>query len=316
MIKMNSSRTVKSQAALISVASNIFLILLKSTAGVLTGSVAILSDAIQSGMDLLASVITFYSVKHADTPADEDHHYGHEKLEDLSAGIEAMLLLAGAVVIALDALRRLLREGTISQPGIGIIVVVAAIAVNAVVSTYLKKIGSQQESAALLADAANLHTDAIVSLGVLASLIVDKLTGWHWIDPMVGFVVAAVITITAVHILKDSGARLLDEALPPEELKAIANVIDAFIEQNAVGYHDLRARHVGNRHQVDFHMQFADGITLQEAHRLGHLLQDKIMENLPRTTVLIHLEPEERVRPSSIDQRFYRIETEVPSKCK
>jgi cation diffusion facilitator family transporter len=286
----------KSRAALASIASNVTLIALKAIAGVLTGSVAILSDAIQSSMDLLASVITFVSVRHADAPPDAGHRYGHEKLEDLSAGMEALLLLAGALVIAAEAVHRLVSGGNVKQAGVGIAIVAIAAVTNAIVSTHLRRVGRATDSAALGADAAHLRTDALVSIGILGSLIVVKATGAQWVDPVVGVVVAAVIGLTGVRILLDSARRLVDETLPEEELAAISTVVDAFLGGHVIGYHDLRARHVGKHHQVDLHLQFTADTSLQEAHRLSHLLQDEIVADLPGTTVLIHLEPEDRVR--------------------
>ncbi len=287
----------KSRAALLSISSNAVLITLKAIAGVLTGSVAILSDAIQSSMDLLASVITFFSVRHADEPADASHRYGHEKLEDVSAGIEALLLLAGALVIAVEAVRRLLGGGKVDQVGVGIVIVAVAASANTLVSAYLMRVGKATASSALAADAAHLRTDAYVSLGILGSLVLVKLTGAQWIDPTVGIMVAALIGVTGVQILRASGGRLIDETLPDEELKAIIDVIESSLGGAVVGYHDLRARHVGAHHQVDLHLQFSEDTSLREAHRLSHVLQDAIVARLPGTTVLVHLEPEERVRP-------------------
>jgi cation diffusion facilitator family transporter len=286
----------KSRAALMSIASNTGLIALKAIAGVLTGSVAILSDAIQSSMDLVASVITFFSVRKADAPPDASHRYGHEKVEDLSAGIEALLLLAGAAVIAFQAIRRLLDGGHVGQIGVGIVVTAVAATANVVVSTYLGRVARATESAALDADAAHLRTDALVSLGVLGSLILVTVTGAEWVDPAVGLIVAAVITVTGLRILIGSGRRLVDETLPEEELAAIREVVTGFLGGQVIGYHDLRARHAGNHHQVDLHLQFTADTSLQDAHLLSHRLQDAIVARLPATSVLVHLEPEDRVR--------------------
>jgi cation diffusion facilitator family transporter len=149
----------------------------------------------------------------------------------------------------------------------------------------------------LLANAADLRTDSVVSLGVFVSLVLVKATGARWIDPLVGIAVAIAVSRTGVVILIDATRRLVDEALPPDELAVLQGVVDSFLSNEVVGVHDLRARHIGSHHQVDLHMQFADGTTLQRAHFLSHQLQDAIVASLPGTTVLIHLEPEERVRP-------------------
>jgi cation diffusion facilitator family transporter len=287
----------KTRAAIVGVCSNSCLIALKLAAGLITGSVGIVSDAIHSLMDLIASMIALASVRKSDLPADATHRYGHEKLEDLAAGAQALLLLLGAAFIAVEAIRRLIDGGTVQKIGIGMIVAGVAAVVNLVVSTYLRRAGRQTGSAALDANGADLRTDAVVSVGVLVSLILVHVTGREWIDPAVGLIVAAAISTTGVRILNDATRRLADEALPPDELAALQEVVDGFISPEVVGVHDLRARHVGSNHQVDLHMQFADGTSLRRAHHLSHQLQDAIAARLPGTTVLIHLEPEDRVRP-------------------
>ncbi|HEY1568703.1 MAG TPA: cation diffusion facilitator family transporter [Solirubrobacteraceae bacterium] len=293
---------MKSRAAAVSIASNSCLIVLKVAAGLVTGSVGILSDAAHSLMDLIASVIAWASVRKADAPADASHRYGHEKLEDLAAGAQALLLLGGAVFIAVEAVRRLINGGQVSSLGIGIAVAGIAAAVNLVVSTYLERAGKATASNALLANAADLRTDSIVSLAVLVSLVLVKITGDTWMDPVVGLLVAAAITRTGIRILLDASRRLVDEALPDDELAALQQVVESFVGDEVVGFHDLRARHVGSRHQVDLHLQFAAGTSLERAHYVSHQLQDAIIASLPDTTVLVHLEPEDRVRPDRFEQ--------------
>jgi cation diffusion facilitator family transporter len=293
---------VKTRAAAVSIVSNSCLIVLKVAAGLVTGSVGILSDAVHSLMDLIASLIAWASVRKADAPADASHRYGHEKLEDLAAGAQALLLLVGALFIAVEAIRRLINGGVVGSIGVGIAVTGVAAAVNLIVSTYLERTGRATGSTALHATAADLRTDAVVSLGVLVSLVVVKLTGAHWVDPMVGLVVAAAISRTGARILIDASRRLADEALPPDELAALQQVVASFVGNEVVGYHDLRARHVGSNHQVDLHLQFAAGTSLERAHYVSHQLQDAIVDRLPGTTVLVHLEPEDRVRPDRFEQ--------------
>jgi cation diffusion facilitator family transporter len=293
---------MKTRAAAVSIASNSCLIVLKVAAGLVTGSVGILSDAVHSLMDLIASLIAWASVRKADEPADASHRYGHEKLEDLAAGAQALLLLIGAVVIAIEAVRRLINGGRLDSIGIGIAVAGLAAAVNFVVSAYLERTGETTGSNALHANAADLRTDAIVSLAVLVSLVVVKLTGATWLDSVVGLLVAAAITRTGVRILVDASRRLVDEALPADELAALQQVVESFVGDEVVGFHDLRARHVGSHHQVDLHLQFAAGTSLERAHYVSHQLQDAVIARLPGTTLLVHLEPEDRVRPDRFEQ--------------
>ncbi|HEY5195659.1 MAG TPA: cation diffusion facilitator family transporter [Solirubrobacteraceae bacterium] len=292
-----SQTRAKARAAVVSIVSNTSLIALKITAGLLTGSVGILSDAAHSLMDLIASVIAFASVRKSDEPADATHRYGHEKLEDLAAGAQALLLLLGAAFIAFEAIRRLVDGGTITSVGIGVTVAGLAAVTNLVVSTYLARTGRTTRSAALHATAVDLRTDAIVSLGVLVSLALVGLTGANWIDPIAGLVIAAAISTSGVRILLDSARRLVDEALPADELAQLHAVVGSFLGDEVVGFHDLRARHVGSNHQVDLHLQFVAGTSLERAHAVSHRLQDAIVEALPATTVLVHLEPEGSVRP-------------------
>jgi cation diffusion facilitator family transporter len=296
------SRPAKTRAAAVSIASNSSLIVLKLAAGLVTGSVGLLSDAIHSLMDLIASLIAWVSVRKSDAPADASHRYGHAKLEDLAAGAQALLLLVGAAFIAIEAIRRLINGGQVDRFGVGIAVAGVAAAVNLVVSTYLERTGRAAGSNALHATAVDLRTDAIVSVGVLVSLVIVKLTGAHWLDPVVGLIVAAAITRTGVRILIDASRRLADEALPADELAALQRVVESFVGDEVVGFHDLRARHLGSHHQVDLHLQFASGTSLERAHYVSHQLQDAIVACLPDTTVLVHLEPEDRVRPD----RFQR----------
>jgi cation diffusion facilitator family transporter len=287
---------IKTRAAVVSIISNSCLIAIKLAAGLITGSVGLISDAVHSLMDLIASVITFASVRKADEPPDAGHRYGHEKMEDLSAGAQALLLLVGAVFIAYEAIRRLIEGGHVERVGIGLAVAGGAAVINLVVCTHLARGGRATGSAALSANAADLRTDAFVSLGVFISLVLDALTHLQFIDPIVGLLVAVAVSTTGVRILNEASRRLADEALPPEELLALQDVVNSYISSEVVGVHDLRARHVGSHHQVDLHMQFADGTSLHRAHFLSHQLQAAVSQRLPGTTVLVHLEPEERVR--------------------
>ena len=299
---MSADHSVKTRAATTAIASNGCLIVLKVAAGIFTGSVGIISDAIHSLMDLVASVISLLSIRKADEPADASHRYGHEKLEDLSAGAQAILLLIGAAFVVYQAIRRLINGGAVESVGVGIAVVAVAAAVNLLISGYLQRTARATASEALQATAADLRTDALVSLGVLVALVIVKVTGVRWLDPAVGLVIGVAISSTGVRILNGVSRRLADETLPAEELKPLEDVVRSFVSDEVVSYHDLRARHVGSAHQVDLHLQFARGTTLERAHEISHQLQDAMSDKLPGTTVLIHLEPEDRVRADRFEE--------------
>ena len=287
----------RSRAAALSIASNTVLIGLKIVAGVLTGSVAVLTEAMHSAIDLLASLIAFFSVRRAEEPADAEHRYGHEKFENAAAAAEGMLILAGSAVIAFAAIRSLIRGPQLDHLGIGIAVVGVAALANLGVSSWLFRKARETESAALHGDAAHLRTDAYTSVGVLIGLALVSATGAQWLDPVVALVIAAAIVITGARITHGSLRVLVDEALPEEELKAITEAIEAFAGRGVVGYHQLRTRRAGASRYVDLHVQFRRGTSLEEAHFTAHELQDEIRRRLGDADVLIHLEPEDRVRP-------------------
>jgi len=288
---------VKLRTASLSVASNSALILLKVIAGTVTGSVAILTEAVHSSIDLVASIVAFFSVRKAGEPADETHRYGHERFENLAAAIEGVLILVGSAVIAFEAIRRLVGHGRIHTVGFGIAVVGASMGVNLIVSGLIARTARATDSAALFGDAAHLRTDALTSAGVLVALALVKLTGAQWLDPAVALVVAASIVFTGAGLLARSSRVLVDEALPPEEVAAVRDAIEELAPRGVVGYHELRTRRAGARRYVDMHVQFRAGTSLEDAHRTAHELQDSIAARLPDVDVLIHLEPQDKVRP-------------------
>ncbi len=288
---------VKLRTALLSIASNSTLILIKVVAGTLTGSVAILTEAVHSSIDLVASVVAFFSVRKAGEPADESHRYGHEKVENLAAAIEGILILVGSAVIVFEAIRRLAGHGHVHTVGLGIAVVALSLVVNLVVSTVIARNARRTDSAALEGDAAHLRTDALTSAGVLAALVLVDVTGAQWLDPAVALAVAVAIVFTGLRLLSRSSRVLVDEALPADEVAAIRDAIEAQADRGVVGYHELRTRRAGSRRYVDAHVQFRAGTSLEDAHRTAHELQDLIEARLGDADVLIHLEPEDRVRP-------------------
>ena len=287
----------RSRAAAISIASNSGLILLKIVAGAVTGSVAIITEAIHSAIDLIASIVAYFSVRTAETPADSSHRYGHEKFENVAAGVEGMLILVGSGVIVYTAVDHLVEGTEIESIGFGIAVVAFATAVNLIVSTYLYRRARQTDSAALAGDAAHLRTDAYTSLGVLVGLALVEITGATWIDPVVALAIAVAIVYTGLKVVAGSWRVLVDESLPDDETAAIRAAIETFGERGVAGYHELRTRRAGPRRYVDVHIQFRSGTTLEDAHAIAHELQDTIRQRLRGADVLIHLEPEDRVRP-------------------
>jgi cation diffusion facilitator family transporter len=288
---------LKLRTAALSVCSNSVLILLKVIAGTITGSVAILTEAVHSSIDLVASVVAFFSVRKADEPADESHRYGHEKVENLAAAIEGILILVGSAAIAFEAIRHLVVGEHVQSLGVGIAVVAFSLVANVVVSWAIGRNARSTGSAALEGDAAHLRTDALTSLAVLVGLTLVHLTGAQWLDPAVALAVSGAIVVTGIRLLSRSGRVLVDESLPAEEVAEIRGAVEEFASRGVVGYHELRTRRAGSRRYVDLHVQFRGGTSLEAAHQTAHELQDVIGARLGGADVLIHLEPQDRVRP-------------------
>jgi cation diffusion facilitator family transporter len=289
----------RTPAALVSIVSNTLLILLKVVAGSLTGSVAILTEAMHSAIDLIASIVAYFSVRKAEEPADESHRYGHEKIENLAAAIEGMLILVGSGVIAFEAIRRLASDAPVERLGFGIAVVAISMVANLGVSSFVARRARLTGSATLEGDAAHLRTDAFTSAGVLLALILVQATGARWLDPVVALAVAVAIVGSGIRILMRSSRVLVDEALPGPELEAIRDAVMELGPRGVAGFHQLRTRRAGPRRYVDLHVQFRSGTTLEDAHATAHALQDEIAKRLDNADVLIHLEPEDRVRPGT-----------------
>ena len=288
----------KSGAAALSVASNSILIALKVAAGAITGSIAIITEAVHSGIDLIASLIALFSVRKADEPADADHPYGHEKVENLASAIEGALILLGAWVIVFEATRRLVSGAEVDTLGVGIAVVGFSAVANWGISTYLYRRARALDSPALEGDAAHLRTDALTSVGVLVGLVLVDATGIVEFDSIVALIVAVAIVVAGIRILTRSGRVLVDEAPPPGELDRIESAIATARAPEVAGYHKLRARRAGSRRHIDLHLQFRAGTTLERAHELAHAVRAAIESEFPTADVLIHVEPEGSVIPA------------------
>jgi cation diffusion facilitator family transporter len=286
----------KSGAAALSIASNSILIALKLAAGAITGSIAIVTEAIHSLIDLVASVIAFISVRKADEPADEEHPYGHEKVENLAATIEGILILVGAAVIVYEATHRLVVGASVESLGVGIAVMGFSVLANLAVSGVLYRQARVHESPALEGDAAHLRTDALTSAGVLLGLALVQATGIDAFDSITALIVAAAIVSAGINIIRRSSGVLVDETLPDAEMDRIEQAIASARTPEVAGYHKLRARRAGRRRHIDFHVQYRSGTSLERAHELAHEMRDSIEAEIPQAEVLIHAEPETSYR--------------------
>ncbi|NMA14692.1 MAG: cation transporter [Clostridia bacterium] len=266
------------------------LVILKLFVGILMGSVSVLSEAIHSGLDLIAALIAFFSVKRATQPADEQHQFGHGKIENVSGVIEALLILVAAVWIIIEAYKRIVQGVAIESIHLGILVMAFASLVNFFVARYLFRVAKKTDSIALKADAMHLSTDVITSIGIMAGLIFIKITGIQMLDPLFAIAVAILIMKASYDLTKEAFSPLLDAKLPDEEEEAIVNIIktysDSFIE-----FHNLRSRKSGSERHIDLHLVVPHSKPVQEVHGLCDHIEDKISDLFPSSHVLIHIEP-------------------------
>lgn len=281
---------LKRRAARFSIVSNTILVVLKLGVGFWTGSVGVLSEAFHSATDLMASGIALVSVRYADIPPDEQHPYGHGKVESLSGLIEAVLIFLAAVYIIYEAVNRLAHGKTESFPvGAGLAVMAISVVVNIAVSRYLFRIAKETDSLALEADAEHLRSDIYTSVGVLFGLTLVHFTKKPALDPIVALLIALFIMRTAFRLSHDAMHLLLDTRLPPDEEHKILDILDS--EPQVLGYHKLRTRKSGSARHADIHVQVDDNSTLIEAHDLTEELEDRIRAALPEIHINIHVEP-------------------------
>jgi len=280
----------KVNAAKLSVGSNSFLVLLKLFAGIITGSVSLIAEAVHSLMDLAAAVIAFVSVKISGKPSDEKHPYGHGKAENISGVAEAVLIFVAATIIIYEAIQRLITGRTLELLEIGIGIMAVSIVVNVIVSRYLLKVAHATDSLALEADARHLTTDVMTMVGVLVGLILVRFTGLNWIDPVVAILVALFIMKTAYELTRKSFGGLIDVKLPEAEESVIRSSIMEH-DYQVVAFHALRTRKAGSHRYIDLHLVMPKNASVEEAHRMCDHLERDIRNRLPKAHVTIHVEP-------------------------
>ncbi|MEN6317744.1 MAG: cation diffusion facilitator family transporter [Syntrophaceae bacterium] len=287
----------KLHVAALSVASNTALVAMKLIAGLMIGSVSIISEAIHSGVDLLAAIIALFSVKTSSIPADGRHPFGHGKIENISGTIEALLIFVAAIWIIVEAVKKLMHPEPMEALGWGIGVMLISAVVNIVVSKMLFKVGRETDSIALQADAWHLRTDVYTSAGVMVSLsliwmgqLIFPGKDFFWLDPVAAIGVALLIIKAAYDLTAQSAKDLLDVHLPNVEVEWIRKCI---LDQNSVvrGFHELKTRKAGHFRFVEFHLKVDPHMSVKDSHDITKVLKRKIKTQFPGTTVTIHIEP-------------------------
>lgn len=282
----------KKLAAGLSITSNGIIIVLKLIAGVISGSISIISEAIHSLSDFLASVLTFFAVMRSSEPADAEHPFGHGKYEDMSGFIEGGLIIFAAFFIIYEAIKKLTSGHNMEvETTLGISVMLFAVIANYLVSSYLFYIAKKSNSVSLFADAEHLRTDIYSSVGVLVGLVLIKVTGIYILDPIIAILVALIILKAGYSISKDTLNNLLDGSLPTDDLEQIENIINGY-EKCILGHRSIKGRRVGPDKDIEMTLLFPKDMTIAECHDICDEIEDLIQQKLGSSTIIIHAEPE------------------------
>ncbi len=284
----------KRKFALMSILSNTLLIVFKVTAGILSGSVSIISEAIHSMMDLVASFVAFLSVSSSAKPADKNHPYGHGKIENISGIVEGVLIFIAAGMIIIEAVKKIFAPTEIEHASIAVAVMVVSALTNFIVSRKLYQVSKEEDSMALEADALHLKTDVYTSFGVGIGILLIKLTGFTVLDSIVAIAVALLIIKEAWQLCKNAFEYLIDVRLSDEEEQEIIKVIEKVKKERdhyLVDYHKLKTRKSGNKKHIDFHITLDPDLSVKEAHDIVGCLKKEMNEKFINTRVNIHIDP-------------------------
>jgi len=286
----------------LSIAAAVVTIALKMAAYFYTGSVGLLSDALESIINLVAAIVALLIIKIAAAPPDDDHAFGHDKAEYFASGIEGTLIFVAAVGIVYTAVPRFFAPQPLESVGFGLIVSLVATLVNLFVGIVLIRVGKQHHSIVLEADGRHLMTDVWTSVGVITGILIVSLTDWIILDPIIGLIVALNIVWTGFQLIKRSALGLMDTAVTPETSEIIVKVLDNYVSAQGIDYHALRTRQSGARKFISVHILVPDEWTVQKGHDLTEQIENDICQAIPDSIVFTHLEPLED--PSS----FYDVE--------
>jgi cation diffusion facilitator family transporter len=293
-----SEQRKKSKVAALSVISNTVLVVFKAIVGILIGSVSVLSEAIHSGMDLIAALIAFFAVRIAGRAADEEHPFGHTKVENISAAVEALLIFIAAIWIIVEAVRKLINPRPIETVGWGVGIMLVSSIANLVVSRLLFKVGKETDSAALTADAWHLRTDVYTSVGVMAGLGIIWIGSFFfpglnltWIDPVAAIAVAFLIIHAAYDLTRRAVQDLVDQSMPVEEKEWMQNYLSS-LYPTVRSFHRLRTRKAGATRFINLHLALDSKLTVSESHAIGDQIVADFKKHFPHDVdVIVHIEP-------------------------
>ena len=299
--------------AWLSIGAALLTMAIKGAAYLVSGSVGLLSDALESGVNLGAALMALAALSIVARPPDEDHTYGHGKAEYFSSGVEGTLITIAAATIAVAAVRRLMDPQPLFNIGLGIAIATLASLINLGAARILLAAGRRFRSIALEADAQHLMTDVWSSAAILAGMAVVALSGWHILDPLVALLVAGRISWVGIQLVRRSTQGLMDTALPQPVLKAITSILESHASKG-VRYHALRSRQAGARYFVSVHIQVPGRWTIQRGHNFLEGVESEIRQAVPNVTVFTHIEPIEDPLSWEDEQldRDQSAETDIP----
>lgn len=280
----------KVRTAKFSIFSNVFLVAIKLAAGLISGSVSIISEAIHSVTDLLASFIAYFSVRISDQPPDIEHPYGHGKFENVSGVIEGLLILVAAAWIIVESVKKLIHNEPVEFLYLGMTVMAVSAILNYFVSRRLYKVAAETESIALEADALHLKTDVYTSAGVAIGILLIQITGFHILDPVIAIAVALLIVYESIVLIRHAVNPLLDTSLPEKDKRVIQSVLSEYIAE-CISYHQFRTRKSGSHKYIDFHLTVPDTMSVKEAHDLCDRIEQALTDIMDNIDVNIHIEP-------------------------
>ena len=282
-------RSFLTRFAWLSIAAALLTIALKTGAYLLTGSVGLLSDALESIVNLVGAIMALIMLTIAARPADEEHAFGHSKAEYFSSGVEGALTLIAAASIAYTSIDRLIHPRALEQLGLGLIVSTIASLINLAASLIIRRAGKRYDLVSLIANSHHLMTDVWTSAGVIAGVGLVAITGWQFLDPVVALLVAANIVWTGIDILRDTVSGLMDSALEQPDLDAIQKVLDQYTKEH-IEFHAVRTRQSGSVKFISLHALVPGTWTVKRGHKFVTQIESELHKALPNSTVFTHLE--------------------------
>jgi cation diffusion facilitator family transporter len=300
---VSNDGALKTQAVRIAVLGGLLVFSLKLVGYALSNSVGLLSDALESTVNVGAAALTAWTVSIAARPPDQDHPYGHDKAEYLSSTLEGLLVGAAGVLILTTAIGNLQSPKVLNLTAPTLIVTVSASVFNFLLGQYLIRVGKRTSSIALEADGRHVLSDVLTSLGVIAGVILAAVTRISWIDPLIALLVALSVIVLAFNLVRRSVGGLMDTALSSNDQNSIRGVLEVF-KHRYLEVHDLRSRSSGAKKFIDFHLIMPGESSVQAAHDLCDAIENALLEKLPDSSITIHVEPQDFVKGNAPDLRF------------